>query len=63
MSGNCLQTLGSCQAELAPGKARIAKVRNWLHMSLYGCPMDQDPDQSSLSPRVRDNVRKYKVGL
>ncbi|WVR05388.1 hypothetical protein IAU60_002402 [Kwoniella sp. DSM 27419] len=45
------------QAELAPGKARILRVRNWLHESLYGYPFDASPPPPGVN---RDKIRKYK---
>ncbi|WVW82874.1 hypothetical protein I302_104886 [Kwoniella bestiolae CBS 10118] len=45
------------EAELAPGKARIAKVKNWLHESLFGYPFDVPPPPGNVN---RDKLRKYK---
>lgn len=39
------------QEDLAPGKARIAKLRDWLRESIYGSRLE---DSRNLS-------RKYKV--
>ncbi|KIY34336.1 cell cycle checkpoint protein [Cryptococcus gattii E566] len=44
------------EADLAPGKARIQKVKAWLHESLYGYPPDVQPPPLS----TRDKLRKYR---
>ncbi|WRT67333.1 uncharacterized protein IL334_004303 [Kwoniella shivajii] len=43
--------------ELAPGKARITKVKNWLHESLFGYPFDSPPPPRGFNV---DKLRKYK---
>ncbi|WWC69257.1 uncharacterized protein I206_103195 [Kwoniella pini CBS 10737] len=45
------------ETELAPGKARIARVKNWIHESIYGYPFDIDPTPGTLNT---DKIRKYK---
>ncbi|WVQ98933.1 hypothetical protein IAU59_006065 [Kwoniella sp. CBS 9459] len=45
------------ESELAPGKARIQKVKSWLHESLYGYPFDVPEPPRGVN---RDKVRKYK---
>ncbi|WVF71982.1 hypothetical protein IAT40_006793 [Kwoniella sp. CBS 6097] len=45
------------ESELAPGKARIQKVKNWLHESLYGYPFDTPAPPKGVN---RDKIRKYK---
>ncbi|OCF36625.1 hypothetical protein I316_01877 [Kwoniella heveanensis BCC8398] len=45
------------ETELAPGKARIQRVKNWLHESLYGCPFDAPAPPRGVN---RDKIRKYK---
>ncbi|WWC60908.1 uncharacterized protein I303_103484 [Kwoniella dejecticola CBS 10117] len=45
------------ETELAPGKARIAKVKNWLHESIFGYPFDAQPPPRSVNT---DKIRKYK---
>ncbi|WVQ69872.1 uncharacterized protein L199_008094 [Kwoniella botswanensis] len=45
------------EAELAPGKARIAKVKNWLHESLFGYASDVPPPPRNVNT---DRLRKYK---
>ncbi len=47
--------------ELAPGKNRIAKVKNWLHESLHGVPADHIPSTASGNQTNRDKLRKYRV--
>lgn len=50
------------QAELAPGKARITKVREWLYEAIHGVPEAAVHSQGySPSTAVRDRLRKYKV--
>jgi cell cycle checkpoint protein len=49
------------QADLALGKARVAKVKNWLHEALYGVPAEYAVPGSGPSQLGRDKVRKYKV--
>ncbi|OWZ74153.1 hypothetical protein AYX14_00374 [Cryptococcus neoformans] len=44
------------EADLAPGKARIQKVKGWLHESLYGYPPDVRPPPLP----TRDKLRKYR---
>lgn len=48
------------ETDLAPGKARIAKVKNWLHEALYGCTADA-PAQARQNRAAVDKVRKYRV--
>jgi cell cycle checkpoint protein len=45
------------QAELAPGKARVAKVKAWIHEAIYGYPLDAIQNKSVGT----DKIRKYKV--
>ncbi|WWC89761.1 uncharacterized protein L201_004687 [Kwoniella dendrophila CBS 6074] len=45
------------EAELAPGKARIQKVKNWLHESLYGYSSEVIAPPRSMNI---DKIRKYK---
>ncbi|KAK6903145.1 hypothetical protein I203_108408 [Kwoniella mangroviensis CBS 8507] len=45
------------ETELAPGKARIARVKNWLHESLFGYPSDVPPPPRNVNT---DKLRKYK---
>lgn len=47
-------------ADLAPGKARIASVRDWMHLAVYGHAPDAQPLGSG-SAAVCEKVRKYKV--
>lgn len=56
------------QADMAPGKQRVAKVRGWLYEALHGEPEGAPiSSQSSTSSKQlqerRDKMRKYKVGL
>ncbi|RSH93942.1 Cell cycle checkpoint protein rad17 [Saitozyma podzolica] len=48
------------EAELAPGKARIAKVKSWLHESHHGFPADYIPPPQGVSQSSRDKLRKYR---
>ncbi|ORX33735.1 Rad17 cell cycle checkpoint protein-domain-containing protein [Kockovaella imperatae] len=47
------------EVDLAPGKARLKKVKGWLHEALYGHPPNTAPQGESLE-RLRDKVRKYR---
>ena len=49
------------QAGLAPGKNRIARVKKWLHESLYGLPMDDASIAGGASQTSRNKIRKYRV--
>lgn len=47
-------------ADLAPGKARIASTRDWMHLAIHG----HSPDQQPIGPHAAsacDKMRKYKV--
>ncbi|KAK4685335.1 cell cycle checkpoint protein, partial [Tremellales sp. Uapishka_1] len=44
------------EAELAPGKARISKLKSWLGEAIYGVP----DGSASVSEASRDRIRKYK---
>ncbi|EIW70024.1 hypothetical protein TREMEDRAFT_30228, partial [Tremella mesenterica DSM 1558] len=46
--------------ELAPGKARIAKVKNWLSEALYGYPADVVLPPAGMSNQSKERIRKYK---
>lgn len=50
------------QSELAPGKQRIAKVRQWLHDAVFGISETSPPGYQP-NQLVRDRLRKYKVRL
>ncbi|WVQ78580.1 hypothetical protein IAT38_000666 [Cryptococcus sp. DSM 104549] len=44
------------EAELATGKARIQKVKVWMHEALFGCPPGVTPNSHS----APDKLRKYR---
>ncbi|KAL7424215.1 RFC checkpoint protein Rad17 [Cryptotrichosporon argae] len=48
------------ETELAPGKQRIARVKNWLHEALYGVPTDYNARLGEPSRAVVDRTRKYR---
>ncbi|ORY20600.1 Rad17 cell cycle checkpoint protein-domain-containing protein [Naematelia encephala] len=48
------------EAELAPGKKRIERVRNWLHEALYGHPQGNVPLSGGQSQASKEKIRKYK---
>lgn len=54
--------LPKTETDLAPGKARITKVKNWLHEALYGCPVDA-PEEARKNQAATDKIRKYRVSL
>ena len=50
------------QAALAPGKARIAKVKAWLHEALYGVPENYVAPPGGIDPLAAAKLKKYRVG-
>lgn len=50
------------ETDLAPGKARITKVKNWLHEALYGCLPDT-PAYIQMNKAATEKVKKYRVSL
>ncbi|WVN86688.1 uncharacterized protein L203_101860 [Cryptococcus depauperatus CBS 7841] len=44
------------EVELAPGKARIQKVKTWLREAVFGCASDMSSPPAS----ARDRLRKYR---
>ena len=48
------------ETELAPGKNRIVKVKNWIHEALYGYPPGYTPPGGPSRASV-DKIRKYRV--
>lgn len=47
-------------ADLAPSKKRVEKVREWLQAALYGYSSDT-PQYLRTNRSAMDKVRKYKV--
>lgn len=48
------------ETDLAPGKARITNVKNWLHEALYGCLPDT-PAYIQGNKAATEKVKKYRV--
>ncbi|BEJ12354.1 hypothetical protein CspHIS471_0208140 [Cutaneotrichosporon sp. HIS471] len=48
------------QSELAPGKARVESVRDWLYQAIHGIPEAAALKGDRPSQMLRDRVRKYR---
>ncbi|WVQ71805.1 hypothetical protein IAR50_001347 [Cryptococcus sp. DSM 104548] len=47
----------TAESDLAPGKARVQKIKGWLHEALYGYPPDV---ANPPPPHLREKLRKYR---
>lgn len=50
------------EADLAPNKKKVTKVKEWIQEALHGCPSDA-PEHFRSNRSATDKVRKYKVCL
>lgn len=49
------------QAELAPSKPRITKLKQWLVEALEGIPPEMVGREQEMSTSARERIRKYRV--
>ncbi|ODO10847.1 hypothetical protein I350_01446 [Cryptococcus amylolentus CBS 6273] len=47
----------TAESDLAPGKARVQKIKGWLHEALFGYPPEVTKPPP---PYLRDKLRKYR---
>ncbi|ODN98425.1 cell cycle checkpoint protein [Cryptococcus wingfieldii CBS 7118] len=47
----------TAESDLAPGKARVQKIKGWLHEALFGYPPEVTKPPP---PHLRDKLRKYR---